>query len=175
MGDSAERIQASQSANLDETQTEDNKKIQEIGSEDWFREVVGLQNWRIDPLKDINHVKNQDLQRVFGDKVQMKGYSYHKCKSKRLKRRVEELYKPMFQQPDLPKEGYIHESFARADVSESFYYTSINWARLAAEKWRIRDAPTEVIVYKKGGEEVTFGSVILSNLKSGIEHLQGEL
>ena len=42
MGDYAERTQASQSENLDETQTEDNRKIQEIGSEDWFREVVGL-------------------------------------------------------------------------------------------------------------------------------------
>ena len=77
-------------------------------------------------MKDINHVKNQDLQWVFGDKVQMKGYSYHKCKSKRLKRRVEELYRPMFQQLDLPKEGYIPESFARAAVFESFHYTSIN-------------------------------------------------
>ena len=34
MDDSAERTQALQSANLDETQTEDNRKIQEIGSED---------------------------------------------------------------------------------------------------------------------------------------------
>ena len=61
MAESTERIEASQLANLEETPTEDVSKIPKIGSEDWFREVVGLQNWRIDPLKDINHVINQDL------------------------------------------------------------------------------------------------------------------
>ena len=81
----------------------------------------------------------------------------------------------MFQQENLPKEEYIPESFARAAVSEALHYTSINWARLAAKKWRTREAPTEVIVYKEGGQEVTYISMILSTLKSGIEQLQDKL
>ena len=100
--------------------------------------------------------------------MQMKGYSYLNCKSKRLKRRLEELYKPMFQQPDLPKEGYIPESFARAAVFEALHYTSINWVRLATGKWRTRQEPTEVIVYNEGDQEVIYNSMILSTLKSGI-------
>ena len=97
-----------------------------IGCEDWFKEVVGLRNWKIDPLRDINRVKNQDLQQIFGDKIPMKGYSYANYKSKKLKRRMEEFYKPMFEQPEMPKEGYILESFARAAVSEALHFTSIN-------------------------------------------------
>ena len=71
-------------------------------------------------------MKNLDLQQVFGDKVPMKGYSYFNCKSKKLKRRMEELYKPLFQQPELPKEGYVPESFAKAAVSKALHFTSIN-------------------------------------------------
>ena len=29
-----------------------------FGYEDWFRDVVGLPNWIFDPLKDINHMRN---------------------------------------------------------------------------------------------------------------------
>ena len=46
-----------------------------VGSEAWFAEVVGLQNWGIDPRKDVNHVYNKDLQLLFEDKVSHKGYS----------------------------------------------------------------------------------------------------
>ena len=75
----------------------------------------------------------------------------------------------------MPKEGYILESFARLAVSEALHYKNINWARLAAENWRTREAPTEIIVYKEGGQEVTYNYVISSTLKSGIEQLQDEL
>ena len=128
MAKSFEHNQATQSANEGELAFKDHSNSLEIGCEDCFREVVGLQNWGIDSLRDINPVKNQDLQQIFGEKVPMKGYSYLNCKSKKLKRRMEELYKPLFQQLELPKEGYIPESFARAVVSEALHFTSINWA-----------------------------------------------
>ena len=46
-----------------------------VGSEAWFAEVVGLQNWGIDPQKDVNHIYNKDLHLLFEDKVSHKGYS----------------------------------------------------------------------------------------------------
>ena len=85
MAESSEHNQATQSANEGDSAFKDHSNSLEIGCEDWFREVVGLQNWGIDPLRDINHVKNQDLQQIFGKKVPMKGYSYLNCKSKKLK------------------------------------------------------------------------------------------
>ena len=51
-----------------------------LGSVHWFHEVVGLQNWGIDPIKDLNHVTNEDLLVIFEEKVQYKGYSYLKCR-----------------------------------------------------------------------------------------------
>ena len=86
----------------------------------------------------------------------MKGHSYLNCKSEKLMRRMEELYKPLFQQPEMSNIGYLPESFARAAVSEVLYFTSINWARLAAEKWRIRDAPSEIIHYNEGEVNLTY-------------------
>ena len=130
---------------------------------------MGLQNWGIDPMRDINHVKNQDLQQIFGDKVAMKGYSYLNCKSKKLMRRMEELYKPFFQQPEMPNGGYyVPESFARAAISEVLHFTSIKWARLVVEKWRIRDAPSDIIHYNEGEVNLTYQSVVLSSLEAGI-------
>ena len=52
----------------------------------------------------------------------------------------------------MPKEGYVPESFARAVVSEALHFTSINWERLDAKKWQIRDARSTVIQYKEGEE-----------------------
>ena len=105
-----------------------------FGSEDWFRDLVGLPNWGIDPLKDINHVRNDDLLEIFGDKVAKKGYSCLSCKSDAIKRRIEQLYRVVLQQQHLPKEGFIPESFARAIVSEVLHYTSIDWAQEAMSK-----------------------------------------
>ena len=65
-------------------------------SEDWFTRVVDLPNWRIDMLKDINHVCNNNLFEIFGDKVAKKGYSYLSCKSKVIKKRLEQLYSAIF-------------------------------------------------------------------------------
>ena len=88
---------------------------------------------------------------------------------------MEELYKPLFQQPEMPKGGYVPESFARAAVSEALHFTSINWARLVAEKWRIRNAPSEIIHYNKGEEKLTYQSMVLSSLEAGIQCMQDEL
>ena len=60
-----------------------------VESEAWFAEVVGLQNWRIDPKKDVNHVYNKDLHLLFEDKVSHKGYSWERCKSEKVKRRLQ--------------------------------------------------------------------------------------
>ena len=88
---------------------------------------------------------------------------------------MEELYKPLFQQSKMPKGGYIPESFARATVSEVLHFTSINWARLAAEKWQIRDAPSEIIHYNEREENLTYQSMVLSSLEAGIQRMQDEL
>ena len=175
MARSGEHNEGPQSAKEGDSSTKDQCSSLEVGCKDWFGEVVGLQNWGIDPLRDINHVKNEDLQQIFGDKVAMKGYSYLNCKSKKLMRRMEELYKPLFQQPKMPNGGYVPESFARAAVSEVLHFTSINWARLAAEKWRIRDAPSEIIHYNEGEVNLTYQSVVLSSLEAGIQRMQDEL
>ena len=66
------------------------------GSEAWFAEVVGLPNWGLDPRKDVNHVSNKDLLVLFEDKVSHKEYSWNQCKSSSVKKRMEELYKPLF-------------------------------------------------------------------------------
>ena len=66
------------------------------GSKAWFAKVVGLPNWCLDPRKDVNHVSNNDLLVLFEDKVSYEGYSWKQCKSSSVKKRMEELYKPLF-------------------------------------------------------------------------------
>ena len=97
-----------------------------VGSEAWFAEVVGLQNWGIDPRKDVNHVYNKDLYLLFEDKVSYKGYSCERCKSEKVKRRLQQLYLRLFQVLTMPKDGYVCESLTRAVISEVLYFTSIN-------------------------------------------------
>ena len=80
-----------------------------VGSEVWFVEVVGLQNWRIDPRKAVNHVYNKDLHLVFKDKESHKGYSWERCKSDKVKRRLQHLYVPLFQVSAMPKDRYVCE------------------------------------------------------------------
>ena len=67
-----------------------------VGSEAWFAEVVGLQNWGIDPWKDVNHVYNEDLHLLFEDKMSHKGYSWERCKLEKVKRKLQQLYLPLF-------------------------------------------------------------------------------
>ena len=42
---------------------------------------------------------------------------------------------------------------------------------MAAEKWRIRDAASEVILYKEGGEDLTYQSVVLTSVETWIQRM----
>ena len=75
----------------------------------------------------------------------------------------------------MPKEGYVLESFARVTVSEALHFTSINWTRLAAEKWQIRDASSAVIQYKEGGEDLAYQSVVLTSSEARIQEMHNGL
>ena len=63
-----------------------------VGFETWFVERVGLHDWGIDPLRDLNHVKNEVLLEVFEEKIPNKGYSIFKCKLDNVKEQMVELY-----------------------------------------------------------------------------------
>ena len=70
------------------SQSSDSNRGPPCGSEGWFRDVIGLPKLGIDPLKDINHVSDNDLIEIFGNKVANRGYSYLNCKSKEIKKRI---------------------------------------------------------------------------------------
>ena len=96
--------------------------------------VIGLENWGHNPLKDLHHVINEDLVKIFGEKVEHKGYSYQECKSASLKSRIIELYPAFSQMKDMP--DFIPQSFVRVMVSEVLHHGIIDWVKLASEKWR---------------------------------------
>ena len=137
-------------------------------SEAWFGQVVGLQNWSIDPRKDVNHVYNKDLLLLFQDKVSHKGYSWKSYKFEKVRNMMKQLYKPLFQILAMPKDGYVSESFTHAVVSGVFYFTSINWALLGEKKWRAKTNHKEVIVYNEGVENVTYNNVIVEKLERDV-------
>ena len=56
----------------------------------------------------------------------------------------------------------------KAVVSEVLFATQINWAQLAAEKWRGKSPNTNIIPYCEGGEGRTYRNAILENLKAKI-------
>ena len=68
-----------------------------------------------------------------------------------MKKRMEELYKPLFQVNCMPKDGYVCESFTRAVVSEVLTFTNMNWALLVEEKWRGKVENGEVVSYREVG------------------------
>ena len=145
------------------------------GSAAWFAEVVGLPNWGLDPRKDVNHVSNKDLLVLFQDKVSHKGYVWEQCKSEAVKRRMEQMYPPLFQVASMPKDGYVCESFARAVVSEVLMFTSMNWALLGEEKWRGKSGHGEVVCYRESGEEKTYKAVVLERIASELSAIESEL
>ena len=145
------------------------------GSAAWFAEVVGLPNWGLDPRKDVNHVSNKDLLILFQDKVSHKGYAWEQCKSEAVKRRIEQMYPPLFQVASMPKDGYICESFARAVVSEVLMFSSMNWALLGEEKWRGKSGHREVVCYKESGEEKTYKAAVLKRIATDFNAIESEL
>ena len=145
-----------------------------VGSEAWFVERVGLPSWRINPLRDLHHVKNEDLLQFFEEKVPNKGYCIFKCKSEKVKERMLELYKSFLQEKSLPH-GYFPESFVRAVGSKVLFSTPINWAHLAGEKWRGKFLSTNIILYYERGEGQTYKSAILESLKDKIVAKEAKL
>ena len=96
-----------------------------------------MPNWRINPLRDLSHVKNEDLLEAFQRKVSHKGYQPAECKSSKVKARIEELWEAIFQ-CKLLESGFTPESFTRAIISEVLYSTNIDKAKLACAKWRAK-------------------------------------
>lgn len=92
-------------------------------SERYFATKIGLPNYGLDPLRDCTHVRNEELRFRFGEKLAKKGYFYEAAKTPRVAERVRELYPPCFQTMVIPEGARIPESFARAVVSEVFYYS----------------------------------------------------
>ena len=68
----------------------------------------------------------------------------------------------------MPKDAYVCESLTCVVVSEVLHFTSINWAKLGEEKWRAKSTQGEVILYKDNEEDVTYKSIILEELESGL-------
>ena len=145
-----------------------------IGSEKWFAETVGLPNWRINPLRDLFHVKNTDFFDVFQRKVSHKSYEFAQCKSLKVKSRMEELWRPIFQ-CSLPNKGYMPESFARAVVSEVLHSTTIDWAKLASAKWRAKPLPTKIYYYIEGGQELIYKKIFLERLNVRADAIDEQL
>ena len=85
----------------------------------------------------MNHMYNKDLYMLREDKILHKGYSWKRCKSEKVKKRMEQLYRLLFQVPAMPKDKYVCESFTCTVVSKVLFFTSINWAKLIEEKWRV--------------------------------------
>ena len=132
----------------------------QLGSKSWFAEVVGLPNSGINPLRDLSHVKNADILEVFQRKVSHKGYQIKECKSAKVKSRMEEMWEPVFQCKP-PGTGFMLESFTRAVISEVFYSTNIDWAKLASAKWKAKTRPARIYRYTEGGNQLTYKKVIL--------------
>ena len=67
----------------------------------------------------MNHVYNKDLHMLFEDKVSHKGYAWERCKSEKVKNRMEQLYRPLFQVSTMPKDGYtFKEAIARLKTTK---------------------------------------------------------
>ena len=146
----------------------------QIGTKNWFAEVVGLPNWGINPLRDLSHVQNGDLLEAFQKKVSHKGYQLAECKSPKVKAQMEELWEAVFQ-CKLPESGFMPKSFTRAVVSEVIYSTNIDWAKLACAKWRAKSRPAKLYRYSEGGEHLTYTKVILGKLGSDADDVGEEI
>jgi hypothetical protein len=87
------------------------------GDELWFQLEAGLPRTGLDLERDTTHISDEELVRVFGKKVQNKGYSYKDAAVEQVTSQDEELYMPIYQ-VDSTLDQFILESFARALVSE---------------------------------------------------------
>jgi hypothetical protein len=144
------------------------------GDELWFQIEAGLPRAGLDPEKDTTHVSDEELLRMFGEKVPNKGYCYRNAAMKKVTSLAEELYMPIYQVDTLP-EQFIPESFARALVSEVSHCMPMNWARYAEGVWgrkkgdaaeQRRHMATPTIKYNPTASQVTYVTRILDRVKA---------
>jgi hypothetical protein len=150
------------------------------GSEFWFGFVVGLPRAGIDPEKDTSHVSDEEVVNVFGPKFRHFGYKYKEAKVERIKLRIRELYKAIYQAPTFPAE-YITESFARAIISEVCHMMPMNWARFAESAWLRKKGDISIhqnaatVVFQPAPNSRTYDEVILQRLKHERTLMETEL
>ena len=104
------------------------------GDELWFQLETHLLRAGLDPERDTTHILDEELIKVFGTKVQNKGYSYKNAAVEQVTSLAEELYMPIYQF-DSPPDQFIHKSFARALVFEVCHGMPMNWSRYAEGIW----------------------------------------
>ena len=107
----------------------------EIGTEAWFATIAKLPCGGLDPSRDCNHVSDEEIIAMFGDKLKGRGYQYSEAKAMDVKARFEELYPVVYQSKRMPRDGFVTESFVRAVLSEVCHHNRMNWALFASERW----------------------------------------
>jgi hypothetical protein len=146
----------------------------EKGDELWFQIEAGLPRAGLDPEKDTTHISDEELLRMFGEKVPNKGYYYRNAAVKKVTSLAEELYMPIYQVDTLP-EQFIPESFARALVSEVSHCMPMNWARYAEGVWgrkkgdaaeQRRHMATPTIKYNPTASQETYATKVLERVES---------
>ena len=60
-----------------------------------------------------------------------------------------ELYRPLIQQNETPKDGYLCKSFSYIVVSKVLYFIKIKWEKLVDFKYRGKTKYKDIILYKK--------------------------
>ena len=53
--------------------SEQREQQEEIGIEEWFATIVKLPCTGLDPSRDCNHVSNEEITTMFGEKLKYKG------------------------------------------------------------------------------------------------------
>ena len=129
----------------------------------WFATIVGLKNWRIDPLRDLRHITDLDLEEIFEYKVNQKSYCYLNYQPLTSRTRIQKLHLVLFQVKDMP--DHIPQSFAYVVVSEVLHHNIIHWAKLAIEKWRGKDILEQCsIIPNERREAMPLKEVVLGKL-----------
>jgi hypothetical protein len=145
--------------------------MEEVGKENYFHVKVGLPNAGLDPAFDCNHVSNEELRSIFGERVPGKGYLFDGAKSGEVKARVLELYPAISQIPELPAGLFLPESFARAVVSEVFHRYPMNWAKYAEDRWRgkkIESGDELTVLYRTPDRNATYVEIVYKGLEAEI-------
>ena len=133
--------------------------------------MVKLPCSRLDQARDCNHVLDDDLRAMFGEKVKYKGYQYCLTWAEDVKAQVEELYKVVYQCKKLPTNGYFTESSLRAVLFEVYNQNRMNWALFATDRWvqkKFGHKEGNAIVYYKEKDLITtYDQAILKSIEDG--------